>query len=67
MTSNFYVVHDAFKAGIASKRKDTFYAAMAPGCGCENSVIANKAKGFYNNSANSIINEYSIYCIWDVK
>ena len=40
---------------------------MAPGGGYDDSVIANKAKGFYNHSANAITKEGPIYCIWEVK
>ena len=40
---------------------------MAPGCGCNDSVMPNKAKGFYNHSANAINNEKPIYWTWEVK
>ena len=40
---------------------------MALGYVCNDSVMTNKAKGFYNHSANTITTEKLIYCIWEVK
>ena len=54
MTSIFYIVHHEFKAGTASKWWDAAYTPMAPGGGYDDSVIANKEKGFNNHSANAI-------------
>ena len=67
MVTSFYIIHKEFKAGSALKCWDTAYAAIAPGGGYDDSVIANKAKGFYNHSSNAITKDGPIYCIWEVK
>ena len=40
---------------------------MALGYVCNDSIMTNKAKGFYNHSVNTITTEKLIYCIWEVK
>ena len=55
MASTFYIVHHEFKAGKAEKWWETAYAAMSPGGGWDDAVVANKEKEFFNNSANAVI------------
>ena len=54
MSSTFYMVYHEFKAGKAGKCWETAYAAMSPGGGWDDTVAANKEKGFYNHSANVV-------------
>ena len=67
MSSTFYIVHHEFKAGKAEKWWETAYAAMSPGGGWDDAVAANKEKGFFNHSANTVTKTGPVYCFWEVK
>ena len=67
MSSTFYIVHHEFKIGKAEKWWETAYAAMAPGGGWDDAVVANKEKGFYNHSANAVTKNGPVFCFWEVK
>ncbi len=67
MASNFYIVHHEFRAGTSSKWLETAYAALGSGGGWDESVKANKEKGFFNHSANAVSANGPIYCIWEIK
>ncbi len=66
LSLNFYIVHNQFWSGNGSKCCDTAYEIIASRVG-NHSIMANRAKGFYNHFANVIIKEGLIYCIWEEK
>ena len=67
MAPTFYIFHYEFRAGTFSKWWKTGYAAMASGWGWDDAAAANKGKGFFNHSANAVISNGPIYCLWETK
>ena len=67
IASNFHVVLHEFRAGTSSEWWKTAYAAMSPGGGWDEAIAANKEKGFYSHSANSVNSDGPVYCSWETK
>ena len=68
MALNFYIVNNEFEAWDGFKVVGCcLYGNGSYWGGYDDSVMANKEKGFYNHSATAITKEGFIYCIWKVK